>query len=69
METLLQSHLGYEKSSPEGYNTGNSRNGTSPKTVKTEANRRLKPTHKSPTAAGMRRCNRSVKSKEASKAK
>jgi putative transposase len=40
METLLQSeleaHLGYEKSSPEGYNTGNSRNGTSPKTVKTE---------------------------------
>jgi putative transposase len=40
METLLQSeleeHLGYEKSAPSGYNTGNSRNGYSPKTVKTE---------------------------------
>jgi putative transposase len=40
METLLQSeleaHLGYEKSAPVGYNTGNSRNGYSSKTVKTE---------------------------------
>lgn len=41
MESLLQSeleaHLGYEKSSTAGYNTGNSRNGTSSKTVKTES--------------------------------
>jgi transposase-like protein len=32
----LDEHLGYEKHSPEGYNTGNSRNGTSKKKVKTE---------------------------------
>ena len=32
----LDEHLGYEKHSPEGYNSGNSRNGTSKKKVKTE---------------------------------
>ena len=32
----LDEHLGYDKHSPEGYNTGNSRNGTSKKKVKTE---------------------------------
>ena len=32
----LDEHLGYEKHSPDGYNTGNSRNGTSKKKVKTE---------------------------------
>lgn len=32
----LTSHLGYEKHDPAGYNTGNSRNGTSPKTIKGE---------------------------------
>ena len=32
----LDQHLGYEKHSPEGYNTGNSRNGSSKKKVKTE---------------------------------
>jgi putative transposase len=30
----LTDHLGYEKHDPAGYNSGNSRNGTSPKTVK-----------------------------------
>src|ERR1051325_3267230 len=30
----LTHHLGYDKHSPEGNNTGNSRNGSSPKTVK-----------------------------------
>ena len=30
----LTHHLGYTKHAPEGKNTGNSRNGTSPKTVK-----------------------------------
>src|SRR3712207_1675854 len=30
----LTHHLGYAKHAPEGKNTGNSRNGTSPKTVK-----------------------------------
>jgi putative transposase len=30
----LTQHLGYEKHDPSGYNTGNSRNGTTPKTVK-----------------------------------
>ena len=30
----LTHHLGYEKSDPAGYNSGNSRNGTTPKTVK-----------------------------------
>jgi transposase-like protein len=33
----LDEHLGYEKHSPEGYNTGNSRNGSSKKKVKTES--------------------------------
>jgi putative transposase len=33
----LDEHLGYEKHSPEGYNTGNSRNGTSKKKVKTDS--------------------------------
>lgn len=32
----LDEHLGYEKHHPEGYNSGNSRNGSYPKTVKTE---------------------------------
>ena len=32
----LTTHLGYEKHDPVGYNTGNSRNGTTPKTVKGE---------------------------------
>ena len=32
----LTTHLGYEKHDPAGYNTGNSRNGTSPKTIKGE---------------------------------
>ena len=30
----LTHHLGYEKHSPEGDNSGNSRNGTTPKTIK-----------------------------------
>lgn len=33
----LDQHLGYEKHSPEGRNSGNSRNGSSKKTVKTES--------------------------------
>ncbi len=33
----LDEHLGYEKHSPDGYNSGNSRNGTSKKKVKTES--------------------------------
>lgn len=32
----LTTHLGYEKHDPAGYNTGNSRNGTTPKTIKGE---------------------------------
>src|SRR6478735_10405138 len=32
----LDEHLGYEKHSKEGHNTGNSRNGSYPKKVKTE---------------------------------
>jgi len=32
----LDEHLGYEKHHPAGYNSGNSRNGSYPKTVKTE---------------------------------
>lgn len=31
----MDEHLGYEKHSPDGFRTGNSRNGTSPKTLKT----------------------------------
>lgn len=41
IEQLLQgeldAHLGYEKHTVEGYNTGNSRNGFFPKTIKTES--------------------------------
>jgi putative transposase len=36
MNAELTHHLGYEKHDPSGYNSGNSRNGTSPKTVKGE---------------------------------
>lgn len=40
LEQMLQgemdSHLGYEKSSSEGHNTGNSRNGSFPKKIQTE---------------------------------
>lgn len=35
LEGEMDSHLGYEKHSPEGINTGNSRNGKTSKTVKT----------------------------------
>ena len=34
MGAELTQHLGYEKHDPGGYNSGNSRNGTSAKTVK-----------------------------------
>ena len=37
LQAELDEYLGYEKYSKEGYNTGNSRNGTYPKTVKTES--------------------------------
>jgi putative transposase len=37
LQAELDAHLGYEKYSPEGYNTGNSRNGTYLKTLKTES--------------------------------
>jgi putative transposase len=33
MNTELTQHLGYERHDPAGYNSGNSRNGTTPKTV------------------------------------
>ena len=36
MTAELSYHLGYEKHDPEGYNSGNSRNGSTPKTVKGE---------------------------------
>jgi transposase-like protein len=36
LKAELDSHLGYEKHSKEGYGTGNSRNGTYPKKIKTE---------------------------------
>ena len=36
MSAELTHHLGYEKHDPAGYHSGNSRNGTSPKTVKGE---------------------------------
>jgi putative transposase len=36
MGAELTHHLGYEKHDPEGYNSGNSRNGSTPKTVKGE---------------------------------
>ena len=32
----LDAHWGYEKHSPEGYRSGNSRNGTFPKKIQTE---------------------------------
>jgi len=34
MSAELTNHLGYEKNDPAGYNSGNSRNGTTPKTLK-----------------------------------
>lgn len=37
LEAELDAHLGYEKHSKEGYNTGNSRNGSYKKTVKTDS--------------------------------
>lgn len=37
LQAELDDYLGYEKHAREGYNTGNSRNGTYPKTVKTES--------------------------------
>ena len=37
METELTDHLGYEPGDPAGYGSGNNRNGTSPKTVLTDA--------------------------------
>ena len=36
LEGEMDSHLGYEKHSTNGYNTGNSRNGKYPKTIQTE---------------------------------
>lgn len=36
LQTELDEHLGYSKHTKEGYNTGNSRNGSFPKTVTTE---------------------------------
>lgn len=35
LEAEMEEHLGYKKHSPEGNNTGNSRNGYSKKTIKT----------------------------------
>ncbi len=37
LESELDDHLGYSKHTKEGYNTGNSRNGTFPKTINTES--------------------------------
>ena len=37
LKAELEEHLGYEKYSREGHNTGNSRNGSYSKTVKTES--------------------------------
>ncbi|MFC8501896.1 transposase [Pedococcus sp. NPDC057267] len=36
LEAELSSHLGYDKHDPVGRNRGNSRNGSTPKTVRTE---------------------------------
>lgn len=33
LETEMSEHLGYERGDPAGHGSGNSRNGTSPKTV------------------------------------
>ena len=37
MDAEITHHLGYEKHSPSGKNTGNSRNGKSPKTIKSDS--------------------------------
>ncbi len=37
LKAELDAHLGYEKHSKDGYGTGNSRNGSYPKTIKTES--------------------------------
>jgi putative transposase len=37
LQSELDEHLGYSKHTTEGYNTGNSRNGTFPKTITTES--------------------------------
>ena len=36
LETELTEHLGYDKNSPEGNNSGNNRNGKTYKTIKTD---------------------------------
>lgn len=36
LEGEMENHLGYEKNAPEGKNSGNSRNGSYPKTIQTE---------------------------------
>lgn len=36
LQTELSHHLGYQKHQPDGKNSGNSRNGTTPKTLKTD---------------------------------
>ncbi|WP_420914258.1 transposase, partial [Actinotignum sanguinis] len=36
MQAELTDHLGYEKHDPAGHGSGNSRNGTSPKTLQTQ---------------------------------
>jgi putative transposase len=36
LQAEMDEHLGYEKHSPDGYNTGNSRNGTGSKVIKTK---------------------------------
>ena len=37
LQAELDEHLGYEKHAREGFNTGNSRNGMSKKTVRSES--------------------------------
>lgn len=37
LEAEMSEHLGYERGDPAGHGSGNSRNGTSPKTVLTDA--------------------------------
>src|SRR5690606_39474976 len=37
LQAELDDHLGYEKHSPEGHNSGNSRNGSYPKKIKSES--------------------------------
>ena len=36
LQVEMEEHLGYSKHETTGYNTGNSRNGTYPKTIRTE---------------------------------